>query len=91
MIYCLWYGAAQLPPLPEVTTKVVAAEVSHYSVNSLADFRSCIEVKMDVYSYAILSSGKTCCVRIQNSHLWEDIRRRRLVDLYNNSQEIIHD
>ena len=79
-----------MPPLSEVMTKVVAAEVSHYSVNSLADFRSCIEVKMDVYSYVILSSGKTCSVRIQNSHLWEDIRGRRLVDLYNNSQEMIH-
>ena len=44
-----------------------------------------------MYSYAILSSGKTCSVRIQNSHLWEDIRGRRLVDLYNNSQEMIHD
>ena len=80
MIYCLKHGAAQLPPLSEVTTKVVAAKVSRYSVNLLVDFRSCIEVKMDVYSYAILPSWKTCSVRIQNSHLWEDICGRRLVD-----------
>ena len=33
----------------------------------------------------------TILVRIQNSHLWEDIRGRRLVDLYNNSQEMSHD
>ena len=91
MMYCLQHGAAQLPPSSEVTIKVVAAEVSYYSVNSLADFRSCIEVKMDVYSYAILSSGKTYSIRIQNSHLWEDICGRRLVDLYNNSHEMIHD
>ena len=46
---------------------------------------------MDVYSYAILSSGKKYSVRIQNSHLWEDIYGKRLVDLYNNSHEMIHD
>ena len=72
-------------------TKFVAAEVSHYSLNSLADFKSCIDVKMDVYSYEILLNGKTFSVRIQNSHLWEYIHGKRLVELCNNSQEMIHD